>query len=112
MEGELEGHLDEEERASGNRKNGKTSKKLKTADGTIDLETPRDRAASFEPQIVKKRVTTLAESLENKIIGLYSHGMNLPDISAHIKEYPFGERQLFRIDVVYNFAEKESNGKR
>jgi len=86
MEGELEGHLDEEERASGNRKNGKTSKKLKTADGTIDLETPRDRAASFEPQIVKKRETILAESLESKIIGLYGHGMSLRDISAHIKE--------------------------
>ena len=86
MEGELENHLDEEERSTGNRKNGKTSKKLKTADGTIDLETPRDRAASFEPQIVKKRETILAESLESKIIGLYSHGMSLRDISAHIKE--------------------------
>jgi putative transposase len=86
MEGELENHLDEEERATGNRKNGKTSKKLKTADGTIDLETPRDRAASFEPQIVRKRETILAESLESKIIGLYSHGMSLRDISAHIKE--------------------------
>jgi putative transposase len=86
MEGELENHLDEEERSTGNRKNGKTSKKLKTADGTIDLETPRDRAASFEPQIVRKRETILAESLESKIIGLYSHGMSLRDISAHIKE--------------------------
>lgn len=86
MEGELENHLDEEERSTGNRKNGKTSKKLKTADGTIDLETPRDRSASFEPQIVKKRETILAESLESKIIGLYSHGMSLRDISAHIKE--------------------------
>src|ERR1700743_1570747 len=86
MEGEIENHLDEEERSTGNRKNGKTSKKLKTADGTIDLETPRDRAASFEPQIVKKRETILAESLESKIIGLYSHGMSLRDISDHIKE--------------------------
>ena len=44
LKGEMEGHLDEEQRASGNRKNGKGSKKLKTADGTIDLETPRDRS--------------------------------------------------------------------
>jgi putative transposase len=86
MDGELDNHLDEEERSNGNRKNGRTSKKLKTADGTIDLETPRDRAASFEPQIVKKRETILAESLESKIIGLYGHGMSLRDISAHIKE--------------------------
>ena len=86
LEGEMEGHLDEEQRASGNRKNGKGSKKLKTADGTIDLETPRDRAASFEPQIVKKRETILAESLESKIISMYGHGMSFRDISTHIKD--------------------------
>src|SRR6266566_7162791 len=61
LEGEMEDHLDQEQRAGGNRKNGKGSKKLKTADGTIDLETPRDRTASFEPQIIKKRETILAE---------------------------------------------------
>lgn len=86
MEAELEDHLNEEERADGNRKNGRGRKKLKTADGTIELETPRDRDASFEPQIVKKRETILAESLEQKIIGLYGLGMSFRDISAHIKE--------------------------
>ncbi len=85
MEGEIEGHLDEGERAAGNRKNGRTSKKLKAADGTINLETPRDRNASFEPQIVRKRETILAEGLEQKIIGLYGLGMSFRDISAHIK---------------------------
>src|SRR3984885_1308746 len=77
MDGELDNHLDEEERSNGNRKNGRTSEKLKTADGTIDLETPRDRAASFEPQIIKKRETILAESLESKIIGLYGLAIGL-----------------------------------
>src|SRR5690606_16374851 len=77
LDGEREGHLDEEQRSTGNRKNGKTSKRLKTADGTIDLETPRDRTASFEPQIIKKRETILAESLESKIISMYGHGMSL-----------------------------------
>lgn len=86
LDGEIEDHLDEEQRSVGNRRNGKTSKRLKTADGTIDLDTPRDRTASFEPQIIKKRETILAESLENKIIGLYGHGMSLRDISAHIKD--------------------------
>lgn len=86
LDGELEGHLDEEQRSTGNRKNGKTSKRLKTADGTIDLETPRDRTASFEPQIIKKRETILAESLESKIISMYGHGMSLRDISTHIKD--------------------------
>lgn len=86
MESELDEHLDEHQRESGNRKNGRGTKKLKTTDGTIDLEPPRDRSSSFDPQIVRKRETILAESLEQKIIGLYSHGMSLRDISAHIKE--------------------------
>lgn len=86
MEAELEDHLDDEQRAGGNRKNGRGSKKLKTAEGTIDLDTPRDRDSTFAPQIVKKRETILAESLEQKIIGLYGLGMSLRDISAHIKE--------------------------
>lgn len=86
LEAEMEEHLTEEQREDGNRKNGKTSKKLKTGDGTIDLDTPRDRSSTFEPQIVRKRETILAESLEPKIIGMYGHGMSLRDISAHIKD--------------------------
>lgn len=86
LEGELESHLDEEERSSGNRKNGKSTKLLKTSSGTIEVTTPRDRSGSFEPEMVKKRETIMAQSLEDKIIGLYSLGTSLRDISAHIKE--------------------------
>jgi putative transposase len=86
MDAELDEHLDDLERENGNRKNGRTPKQLKTAEGTLDIETPRDRTSSFEPQIVKKRETILAESLENKILGLYGHGMSLRDISTHIKD--------------------------
>lgn len=86
LEGEMEGHLDEEERSSGNRKNGKNKKLLKTSSGNIEVSTPRDRLSSFEPEIVKKRETIMAQSLEDKIIGLYSIGTSLRDISAHIKE--------------------------
>ena len=86
LEGELEGHLTEEERRLGNRKNGKGSKVLKTSSGSIEINTPRDRLGSFEPEIVKKRETIMAESLEDKIIGLYSLGTSLRDISSHIKE--------------------------
>ena len=86
LEAELDEHLDDAERDSGNRKNGRTPKRLKTADGTIDIETPRDRSSTFDPQIVKKRETILAESLEQKIIGMYGHGMSFRDISAHIKD--------------------------
>ena len=86
LEEELEAQLDEEERQQGNRKNGKISKQLKTGEGTIELSTPRDRSGNFEPQIVKKRETILAESLEKKIIGMYGLGMSFRDISAHIKD--------------------------
>jgi transposase-like protein len=50
LEGEIEGHLDEEERSLGNRKNGKNKKLLKTSEGTIEVTTPRDRSGSFEPR--------------------------------------------------------------
>ncbi len=86
LEGELEAHLDEEERRRGNRKNGKGSKLLKTSAGSIEINPPRDRLSSFEPEIVKKRETIMAQSLEDKIIGLYGLGTSLRDISAHIKE--------------------------
>ena len=86
LEGEIEGHLDDEQRDNGNRKNGKNKKLLKTSSGTIEVTTPRDRSGSFEPEIVKKRETIMAQSLEDKIIGLYSLGTSLRDISAHIKE--------------------------
>jgi putative transposase len=86
LEGEMEGHLDEEERSAGNRKNGKGKKLIKTSSGNIEVSTPRDRSGTFEPEIVKKRETIMAQTLEDKIIGLYSLGTSLRDISAHIKE--------------------------
>ena len=86
LDEELEEQVNEQERQKGNRKNGKTSKQLKTSEGTIDLSTPRDRAGHFDPQIVRKRETILAENLEKKIIGMYGHGMSFRDIAEHIKD--------------------------
>jgi transposase-like protein len=86
LQAEVDEHLDEGERQSGNRRNGTSKKVIKSADGTFELETPRDRFGSFEPEIVKKRETVLADHLEEKIIGLYGLGMSLRDISSHIEE--------------------------
>ena len=86
LEEELNTHLDDEQRQNGNRKNGHTSKNVKTSSGTIEIENPRDRSSTFDPQIIKKRETILAESLESKILGMYGLGMSLRDISAHIKD--------------------------
>ncbi len=86
LSAEMECHLDEEERSIGNKRNGKSSKTLKTSSGEITIETPQDRHSSFEPQIVKKRETILADNLAPQIIGLYGRGMSLRDISIHIQE--------------------------
>ena len=86
LEAEMESHLDEAERSGGNRRNGKSSKQIRTSDGTIEIDTRRDRRSNFEPQLIKKRETILADSLEKKILGMYGLGMSLRDISNHIKE--------------------------
>jgi len=87
LEAELEEHLTEDaENTEKNRRNGKVKKTVKTGDGPIELVTSRDRNGSFEPEIVKKRETILADSLQDRIIGMYGLGMSLRDISDHIKE--------------------------
>ena len=86
LEAELENHLQENKEDEINRRNGHGSKLLRTSEGSMELSTPRDRMGSFEPEIVKKRQTILADNLESKIIGLYGLGMSLRDIAAHIKE--------------------------
>jgi putative transposase len=86
LEAELTDHLQETKQEEPNRRNGHGTKQLRTSEGSMDLITPRDRSGSFEPEIVKKRQTILADNLESKIIGLYGLGMSLRDIAAHIKE--------------------------
>jgi putative transposase len=86
LEGEMAAHLNEHERSQGNKRNGKGTKTLKTSDGMVTIATPQDRQSNFEPQIVKKRETVLADNLAPKIIGLYGLGMSFRDISQHIKE--------------------------
>jgi len=87
LEGEITSHLQNEKEAGiANRLNGLQSKGLKTQYGPIDLETHRDRAGSFTPQLVKKRQTTLGEGLDNKIISMYGRGMSYDDICSHLEE--------------------------
>ncbi len=84
LEAELEQHLNDPKEK--NRRNGHLKKRMKTGHGPFDLETPRDRNSSFEPEIVKKRQTILGSSLENKIISLYALGMSYQDIRDHVEE--------------------------
>ena len=84
LEGELDAHL--ADKAVHNRRNGRTPKTIKSLDGNFQLNTPRDRAGSFSPQIVKKHQTSLSDAIEQKIIGLYGLGMSYRDISSHLME--------------------------
>lgn len=86
LEAEMEAHLDETERSTGNKRNGKKTKTIKSSSGSIEINTPQDRQSNYDPQIIKKRQTILADSLESKILGLYGKGMSLRDISAQIEE--------------------------
>jgi len=86
LEAEIDNHLGEDERALNNRKNGKTSKRVKSSKGAFILETPRDRSGTFEPQIVGKRQILISEEIEYKVIRLYAKGMGVRDICDHIED--------------------------
>ena len=66
---ELEQHLANDKQP--NRKNGSSSKTVKSISGSFELDTPRDRAGHFEPQLVKKNQTHLTDELDRKILSMY-----------------------------------------
>jgi len=68
-----------------NVRNGGTPKTVQTELGPVDIKTPRDRAGSFEPQLVAKRQTRLA-GLDDKILDLYAGGMSVRDIESHLAD--------------------------
>lgn len=84
LNGELEGHL--QESVIANRRNGKMGKQIKTAFGKVDINTPRDRNSTFEPQLLPKRQTSLGEALDHKVISLYGKGMSYSDICKHLED--------------------------
>lgn len=57
LDGELEAHIEDE--GDANRKNGKGRKQVKAAIGSVDINAPRDRNGTFEPEIISKRHKTL-----------------------------------------------------
>jgi transposase-like protein len=87
LQGEMDGHLQEESlEEGGNRRNGISTKTVKTGSGSFELEVPRDRNCSFEPKLIKKRQTILNEELDNKILALYSLGTSYDLIENHLSE--------------------------
>ena len=84
LEGELDSHLAEE--VSGNRRNGKSKKTVKSTSGKFELETPRDRAGTFEPKLVKKHQRMVSDEIETRILSMYGLGMSYSDIAGHVQE--------------------------
>ena len=91
LEGEMDSHMDANERLSGNRRNGYTSKQVQSSLGELSVQTPRDRDATFDPQVIKKRERILADSLSERIIGLYALGTSTREISDLLEEQ-FGNK--------------------
>ena len=90
LAGELTTHLgypahERADRPRENTRNGSSAKSLATEHGAVAIEIPRDRAGSFEPQIVPKGERRL-KRIDEQILALYSRGMTTRDIQAHLLE--------------------------
>jgi transposase-like protein len=78
-------------RNSGNNRNGYYDKEVRTSEGEMTIQVPRDRNGEFEPQIIKKHTSNTNE-LEDKIIGMYAKGLSVRDIQDTLQE-------MYGIDV-------------
>jgi putative transposase len=90
MNAELTHHLGYEKHDpagyhSGNSRNGTSGKKVQGDFGELKIEVPRDRASTFEPQILPKHQTRFT-GFDDKIISLYARGMTTREIESHLKE--------------------------
>ena len=90
LQGEMNNHLgyssnDKSDKTTENRRNGYGNKILNTTKGNIEINVPRDRDASFEPQLIKKRQRDVSE-IEDKVISMYAKGMSQRDISSTIED--------------------------
>ena len=93
---ELTEHLGYEKNAlegrnTGNSRNGKTKKTLKTDRGDMEIAIPRDRSSEFEPQIVQKGQRRFT-GFDDKILSMYARGMTVRDIQGHLKD-------IYNVDV-------------
>lgn len=90
LQGEMNNHLgyssnDKSDKPTENRRNGYGNKTLKTSKGEVEINVPRDRDASFDPKLIKKRQRDVSE-IEDKVISMYAKGMSQRDISSTIED--------------------------
>jgi len=104
LNAELDDHLGydrHEASETSNSRNGYSSKTIISDDGTFEVDIPRDRDASFEPQLVKKHQTRLT-AMDDKIHCLYAKGMTTREIVAAFKE-------MYDADVSATLISKVTN---
>ncbi|WP_337843477.1 IS256 family transposase [Rheinheimera sp.] len=106
LEAEMEQHLgyakhDAAGKNSGNSRNGKSRKTVRSIHGDIDIETPRDRNGSFEPQLIKKGEKQLG-GFDERIVSLYARGMSTRDIQAHFED-------VYGVEVSPTFISQVTN---
>ena len=91
LKAELDEHLgyekhDQYPKDTDNRRNGVTTKKLKTAHaGQLVIDVPRDRNGSFEPQVVRKKQSDVSD-IQDKVMSMYAKGLSDRDISTIIED--------------------------
>ena len=90
LEAEMQTHLgyapnDSAGNNSGNSRNGKTKKAVRSTNGDVELDIPRDRNGSFEPKLVRKGERQL-NGFDERIVALYARGMTTRDIQAYLEE--------------------------
>lgn len=90
LQGEMSSHLgyesnDHGAKSTDNRRNGYTSKKIKTSTGEADIKIPRDRDSGFEPKLVPKRQKDVSE-IEEKVLAMYARGKSPRDFAETIED--------------------------
>ena len=89
LESELDEHLgyskyDYKEKETSNSRNGFSKKRVTSSMGELNIDVPRDREGSFQPQVVKKHQTDVS-NIEDQVLSMYAKGMSTRDISAHLE---------------------------
>src|SRR5512145_327430 len=84
LNAEMDHHLDGEE-GSSNSRNGYGRKTVVTDTGKIELEVPRDRQSSFDPQLIAKYQRRFP-GFDDKIVSMYARGMSTREIQGHLRE--------------------------
>ena len=90
LNAELSAHLgyekgEERPADQANHRNGASSKTVLGESGAVALEIPRDRAGTFEPQLIRKGQRRI-DGMDQKILSMYARGMTVREIQGHLKE--------------------------